>query len=152
MPAVVRAMVEGDLDRVMAIAASLETAPHWPRAVYAGAISLDAIPRRVALVAEAEGLVVGFVVASLVADSAELESIAVASEAQRRGVGAALARALMERVRLAGATEIVLELRASNRAAGSLYGRLGFGEVGRRRGYYANPEEDAVLLRLGLKD
>jgi len=136
VPAVVRAMVEGDLDRVMAIAASLETAPHWPRAVYAGAISLDAIPRRVALVAEAEGLVVGFVVASLVADSAELESIAVASEAQRRGVGAALARALMERVRLAG----------------GLYGRLGFGEVGRRRGYYANPEEDAVLLRLGLKD
>ena len=149
MSEVIRGMEIDDLVGVMAIAASLMTAPQWPREVYKAAIAGDG-PKRIALVAEDAGEVVGFAVAAAVLEQVELESIAVVAEAQRRGVGALLLRELIGTVRGAGATELVLEVRASNQAALGLYARGGFAVTGRRRGYYANPVEDAVLLRLQL--
>ena len=71
----IRAMEAGDLDAVMEIAAGLETAPQWPRAAYEAAIDEEALPRRVALVAEIDGLVAGFAIASVIAPEAELETI-----------------------------------------------------------------------------
>jgi [ribosomal protein S18]-alanine N-acetyltransferase len=149
-PISVRAMVEGDLDRVVEIAASLATAPRWVRSAYEAAMAKGGALRRIALVAEAGGALAGFAIASLVGPQAELESIAVAGEAQGRGIGAALMTAVIRELRLAGVRELELEVRESNRAAGSFYARAGFREVGRRRGYYREPDEDAVLLRLLL--
>ena len=54
------------------------------------------------------------------------------------------------RDRIQGAECALLEVRASNRAAQSLYDYLGFREYGIRSGYYVNPNEDAVLMRLEL--
>jgi len=133
------------VDRVMAIAGSRATAPQWPRAAY-----LEAVAGRVALVAIEAGAVMGFAVAQVVLPEAELESIAVEAGSQGRGVGALLLRALMERLRGLGVSELGLEVRASNAAALGLYGRVGFREVGRRRAYYSGPVEDAVLLRVAL--
>jgi len=147
----IRTMVEGDLDRVLAIADSLSTAPRWPREAYAAAIGADGWPRRIALVAEVGGEVAGFAVARLVAEEAELESIVVPGELQGRGIGWALLSELIRLARLAGAREIGLELRESNRTAGRLYERAGFREAGRRLGYYREPVENAVVLRLALK-
>jgi [ribosomal protein S18]-alanine N-acetyltransferase len=144
----VRAMVEEDLDRVIGIAASLPTAPQWARSVYEAAIVAAGALRRIALVAEVGGALVGFAVASMVGPQAELESIAVAGEAQGRGTGTALLAGLIRELRLAGAGELELEVRESNRTAADFYARAGFHEVGRRRGYYHDPVEDAVLLRL----
>jgi [ribosomal protein S18]-alanine N-acetyltransferase len=149
-PVCIRAMVEGDLDRVVGIAASLATAPQWTGAAYEAAIANGAALRRIALVAEAGGVVVGFAVASVVGPQAELESIAVAAEAQGRGIGSALLAALIGELRVAGVGDLELEVRGSNRAAAAFYARAGFLEVGRRRGYYRDPVEDAVLLRLSL--
>jgi len=146
----IRAMAEGDVDRVAAIAASLGTAPQWARSSYTAAIAPGGIPRRIALVAEVGGEVAGFVVASVVVPQAELESIVVAAAAQGQGIGAVLLAALMGELRLSRVAEVSLELRESNRMAGRLYERAGFREVGRRRGYYREPEEDAVLLRLPI--
>ena len=143
----IRAMAEEDLDRVVAIAQSLRDAPQWSRPSYVDAITgLDRPLRRVALVAEMRQEVIGFVVVSLVLTEAELESIAVSEEAQKRGVGAELLKTAMGAVIALGAKEMVLEVRESNLAAAALYARAGFEAIGRRPNYYLDPLEDAILL------
>jgi tRNA threonylcarbamoyladenosine biosynthesis protein TsaB len=96
------------------------------------------------------GIVVGFLVASLLPPQAELETIAVAAAAQRRGLGRQLFAALASELGTALVTEVLLEVRASNHPALGLYRRLGFVETGRRPRYYHDPVEDAVLMRLPL--
>jgi [ribosomal protein S18]-alanine N-acetyltransferase len=146
----IRAMVEGDLDRVMGIAASLATAPQWSCSAYETAIGSGDGPRRITLVAERSGEVIGFVVARVVAWVAEIETIAVDGKAQGVGFGSSLLLATFDELRLAGATEVELEVRASNQSALRFYQGAGFGQVGRRRGYYREPVEEAILLRLEL--
>jgi ribosomal-protein-alanine N-acetyltransferase len=147
----IRAMVESDIDRVMAIAASLPTAPQWGRASYEMAVSFGDGPGRIALVAEHSGGLKGFVIAQFLDSLAEVETLGVDVSSQGNGVGASLLLAAVEALRLAQVNEVELEVRPSNERAWRLYERLGFREVGRRRGYYREPVEDAVLLRLALE-
>jgi ribosomal-protein-alanine N-acetyltransferase len=135
---------------VIAIADSLPAAPHWGRPAYEAVIAVDWAPRRVALVAEAGGEVAGFVVAAVIASDAEIETIAVDGPAQGHGFGSSLLHAVFEELKLVGVSEVALEVRDSNEGAFSFYRRAGFHEVGRRRGYYREPVEDAILLRLDL--
>lgn len=146
----IRAMTDADLDAVVAIAAALPTAPHWPRDAYAAALEAEAWPQRVALVAESSGSVIGFAVAVLVAGEGEIESIVVAPGWQRRGIGMVLLRELQRALAAEGAVAIVLEVRESNRGAAALYAQAGFHEVGRRGGYYRDPFEDAVVMQLQM--
>ena len=81
---------------------------------------------------------------------AELESIAVAPESQRRGLGQSLFHALAAELKAAGVGEFALEVRASNQPALAFYQSLGFAKAGLRPGYYADPIEDAVLMSLAL--
>ena len=92
----------------------------------------------------------GVVVAAIVAGEAELETIAVAADEQRGGVGGLLLQALLDKLRTELVSELNLEVRASNRVALDFYRKHGFEESGRRPRYYADPEEDAILMRLGL--
>lgn len=98
------------------------------------------------LVADAQGAVVGFLVARVVADEAEILDLAVAREHRRHGVGAALLRAALELLARRGVARTYLEVRASNEPALRLYASLGFRAIGRRRGYYQKPREDALVL------
>jgi ribosomal-protein-alanine N-acetyltransferase len=145
-------MAASDLDRVLAIAESLPEAPRWPRSAYLNAINPESTPRRIALVAAGPqpGSILGFAVASLLPPQAELESIAVAPESQRLGLGQSLFQALAAEVKSAGVGEFVLEVRASNRPALAFYQSLGFAKTGLRSSYYADPIEDAVLMALPL--
>jgi ribosomal-protein-alanine N-acetyltransferase len=147
----IRPMEGSDVHRLAEIAAGLDQAPQWPRSAYASL--LDRAGSRIALVAEdaGSGSVAGFVVARVIPQEAELESIAVDHNSQRRGVARELFLALSGALRQSGVTEIMLEVRAGNEAARGLYRFLGFVEEGRRPGYYADPVEDAVLMRLRLK-
>jgi ribosomal-protein-alanine N-acetyltransferase len=145
--------------------ASLQT-PHWPEAVWAAAVDFEATPRRVALVAESTqcaspGRVLsreshpglrryGFVVASLLPPQAELEMILVAPDFRCKGLGRLLYSALATELKKVHVIEVMLEVRASNHAALCFYRSLGFIESGRRKGYYADPVEDALLMRLPL--
>ena len=97
------------------------------------------------------GEVVGFAVASLLPPEAELETIAVASTAQRHGLARRLFVELAAKLVAAQITEVFLEVRASNQPALGLYRGLGFAETGRRARYYHDPVEDAVLMRLRLR-
>jgi ribosomal-protein-alanine N-acetyltransferase len=148
----VRRMSAADLERVRAIAESLEDAPHWPLAAYAAAVHPEGEPQRIALVAETveSGAVMGFAMASVVGPQAELETIAVAAEGQRRGVGRRLFAALREELKRAEVRAVLLEVRTSNHPALGLYRALGFAAAGRRPRYYADPVEDAVLMELRL--
>jgi ribosomal-protein-alanine N-acetyltransferase len=95
--------------------------------------------------------VVGDVVALVMADEGEIADLAVVPSARRRGI----ARSLLERTTAdameAGVRALYLEVRESNAAARALYQAVGFEPVGRRRGYYQHPSEDALLLRRDLK-
>jgi ribosomal-protein-alanine N-acetyltransferase len=146
-------MTAEDLDRVMEIAASLRHAPQWPREAYKAALDPGATPGRIALVTDGGQAckVAGLAVASLIPPQAELETIAVDTHFQRCGLARGLFAELAGRLARAGATEVILEVRASNQPALGLYQRLGFVETGRRPRYYQAPEDDAVLMRLGLE-
>jgi [ribosomal protein S18]-alanine N-acetyltransferase len=154
----IRPLDAADLDEILAIAEALEEAPHWPRARYeellpAGDLFSDQISRpRIALAARdtRSGEVLGFVVASLVHSEAELESIAVAAPAQRHGIGRRLLASLVTRLGTLGTVELHLEVRASNLAAIRFYQAQNFKQTGARPRYYADPEEDAVLMTLRL--
>lgn len=78
----------------------------------------------------------GFALCRVVRDECELLSIGVGPGYRRRGVGAALLRASMDRCRDAGARTMYLEVAVDNHEAQALYRRYGFREVGRRDGYY----------------
>jgi ribosomal-protein-alanine acetyltransferase len=148
----IRRMTPADLDRVIEIAGSLKDAPRWNREAYQQALAPDAAPHRIALVAEIPEAanVAGFAIASLLPPQAELETIATAPEAQRRGIGRQLFFALAEDLVRAQVTEVILEARASNLPALALYRSLGFAQNGLRHSYYADPVEDAVLMSLQL--
>jgi ribosomal-protein-alanine N-acetyltransferase len=145
-------MTLADLKRVIGIAQSLKDAPHWPHSAYVAALDCDAAPRRIALVAEAPetSTVVGFAIASLLAPQAELETIAVAAENQRRGIARRIFTAMVEELKPAAISEVLLEVRASNFPALAFYRTLGFIETGRRPRYYTDPVEDAAMLELRL--
>jgi len=149
-----RRMTPADIDRVADLAASLDGAPQWPRASWVTAIGSHATPPRIALIAEevpSESLL-GFAMAMVLPPEAELETIAVAAAGQRRGIGRRLFTALEAGLSAAGATDVHLEVRCSNRPALAFYAALGFQETGRRPRYYTDPVEDALLLRLRLPE
>jgi len=148
----IRRMRAGDVERVMEIASFLREAPHWSSLDYVAALDPLHLPRRIVLIAaDAESdAAAGFLVASLVTPEAELETISVAQERQRCGVGARLLSALVGELKTERVTELRLEVRASNGAALQFYRGQGFNEAGRRARYYADPEEDAMLMEMRL--
>ena len=91
----------------------------------------------------------GFALGRVVADEAELLTIAVAPEARRQGEGRALLDGFLRTARARGAETAFLEVAADNAAALALYRWSGFAEAGRRRGYYhspGNPPVDALVM------
>lgn len=154
MTCTIRPLAAADLDDLLAIAAASPEAPGWRRSDYS--LFLPDAPQpspnlhRAGFAAEAGSEMAGFACASLLRDGqenrAELDTLAVAPEARRQGIGDALVRAVLAWAAGAGARQVSLEVRASNAAALSLYARLGFREQGRRPGYYAGSAEDALLL------
>lgn len=145
----VRAMTLGDLDAVTRLEAATAEAPHWERAAYEGVLSENG-PVKQIFVAEDGGRLLGFAVARMVVDVCELESIAVDASARRAGVGKALLAALLKWAQEHHAAHIELEVRAGNDSAICFYEHAGFQRDGVRRGYYQDPEEDALLMSLLL--
>jgi ribosomal-protein-alanine acetyltransferase len=89
---------------------------------------------------------VGFVLLQVIPPEAEILDIAVMPEAGRRGFGSCLLRAALAELPAAGVTACFLEVRAANAPAVAFYTRHGFTLVRVRRGYYAEPPDDALCL------
>lgn len=99
------------------------------------------------LVALAGDTVAGYVGSQTVLDEADLMNVAVAPDDRKQGVARALLEELEARLRSKSVHSITLEVRDSNEAAIRLYEKLGYVQVGCRRGYYYKPREDARILR-----
>ena len=135
-------MDKSHLDAVAALERVCFSKP-WPRSMLEDEL-YD--PNVSLVVAEGEdGAVLGYGEVGVVLDEGCLEKIAVDPAWRRQGVAEAILSAYLRfgRAKLAFLT---LEVRASNEAAIGLYKKLGFEEVGRRKGYYTEPKEDAVLM------
>jgi [ribosomal protein S18]-alanine N-acetyltransferase len=120
----------------------------WDTATIEG---LLAHPGSIALVATGNGGpadLCGFALAQVAADEAEILTIGVRPESQRRGVAEKLVAGLLRAGKNAGGQQMHLEVAESNVAALALYRKCGFSEAGRRKGYYARPggAEDALRL------
>jgi ribosomal-protein-alanine N-acetyltransferase len=92
---------------------------------------------------------IGFVLARVAADEAEILTLAVLPAARRQGHGGALLAGAMAQALARGAATMFLEVSERNLAARALYGAAGFIEAGRRRRYYADGS-DALVLTRGL--
>lgn len=116
----------------------------WSARAFEGLLASPTVSVRVAV---CDGSVVGYSVVVAAADQGELANIAVDPAWRRRGVAVQLLRALLDEARATGVTALFLEVRETNVAAQALYAQHAFQPVGRRRGYYQQPREDALVLR-----
>ena len=134
------------------------TAPHWPEAEYTTMLHADEgeAVRRALFVAEDLGRLLGFVVVKVLGGDleveTEIESVVVHAGARREGLGRALCGAAIQWSQDERAETVGLEVRAKSEGALLLYKGLGFVAVGRRAGYYREPTDDAVVMRLKLDE
>ena len=91
--------------------------------------------------------VAGYVGSQTVCNETDMMNVAVSPEYRRQGIAEALVTDLVEKLRKRESHSLTLEVRASNDPAIGLYEKLGFAQVGRRKNYYRNPREDALILR-----
>jgi len=99
-------------------------------------------------VAEADGRVVGMVVTWLFVDEAHIATIATHPDYRRQGIARQLLIFTLQAAIRKGAQSSFLEVRASNLPAQEMYRKFGYVEVGRRKRYYRDNDEDAILMNL----
>ena len=99
------------------------------------------------LVAMEEEQVAGYIGSQTVCGETDMMNVAVHPDHRRKGIAEALILALTAELKTMESHCLTLEVRASNIPAIALYEKLGFSEIGRRKNYYRNPREDALILR-----
>jgi len=158
IPANLRPAVVADIPCMMELERACPSTAHWTEQQYRQAVGEDTEdPARLVLAAEAgspavaerksspDARILGFLVARRLASEWELENIVVAPAARRMGVGQRLLDALLAEASHTDNASVFLEVRESNVPARKLYEKMGFEQTGRRKSYYADPAEDAIL-------
>lgn len=150
-------MRAADLDAVLGIERASFRTP-WSRQAFLHELERNRVAglwvARGERAAEASGAapVVGYLCLWAVADEVHVTNLAVDPAWRDEGIGRFLLGTLLARHRAIGARRAFLEVRPDNVPARRLYERLGFQEVGRRRGYYVDTGEDALLLEARLDE
>jgi ribosomal-protein-alanine N-acetyltransferase len=138
----VRRLSETDIPAVLSIGRRSPGSAQWTARQYATVVSEDS--KADGLVVEADGSVIAFLTyLSAVTDEAELTNLAVEPAFRRRG----LAQQLLSDLRRKVTADIFLEVRAGNDEAQELYRKAGFVTIGRRKNYYQDPPDDAVMMK-----
>ena len=145
----IRAAEAADIAAIAALEEDNLGADAWSEGLVAEGVS-GRIPTVHYLVAEVDGDVVGHAAASIVADVAELQRIAVDRAHRRTGLATALLEAVRGLAVEGGADRLLLEVREDNAGAITFYEAQGFAELARRRLYYRDGAT-AVVLSLGLE-
>jgi ribosomal-protein-alanine N-acetyltransferase len=136
---------------MMEIAGHSATAANWNHEAYVRLFAVGVVPGLVTLVIQEDTSLVGFLVGREVTQSEwEIENLAVAGAARRRGLGSRLLGEFLNMARNRGGKDIFLEVRSSNQAARALYQKWAFVEAGVRKSYYQDPMEDALVLRFSF--
>jgi len=145
----VRPLAARDIEAVVAIETDAFTTP-WQADTFAGLLDRESV--ELLVMTDASDAVIGYSVLWCILEQGELANIAIIPERRGSGLGARLLDHVMEVARVRGVEKLFLEVRASNVAAIGLYERVGFEEVGLRRGYYEHPKEDARVMLVALTD
>ncbi|MDP3427711.1 MAG: ribosomal protein S18-alanine N-acetyltransferase [Humidesulfovibrio sp.] len=98
------------------------------------------------------GVLIAYCAFSVIAGEMEIMNIATHPFHRRKGLGARLLGEVLRQCRHEGVTESFLEVRRSNAGAIDLYGKFGFMQIGARKNYYPDNNEDALLFRLELQE
>ena len=98
------------------------------------------------LAAKIEGRVAAYILFEKIADELHIIRLAVHPEFRRRGIAKNLVETVLEQTRGSGVKSVYLEVRESNLASKKLYESLGFDIIGKRKSYYTNPDEDALIM------
>ena len=91
--------------------------------------------------------VAGYIGSQTVLGETDMMNVAVHPDFRRKGIAEAIILELIQQLKAMESHCLTLEVRASNVPAISLYEKLDFSEIGRRKNYYRNPREDALILR-----
>ena len=150
----IRRAVEADVNAMVAIERASFSDP-WTASAIASTLRYAHMRVLVAeergeLGGDGAGRPLGYVVAMVAGQEAEIADLAVSPDARRRGIGRALIDRLLADLEAEGVESVFLEVRESNRGARALYESRAFRGIGRRRGYYRLPVEDALLLKREL--
>jgi [ribosomal protein S18]-alanine N-acetyltransferase len=138
-----------DLDAVVGIERESFTLP-WSRGAFLYEMEQNRVAR--CWVMREDARVVGYLCVWQIADEVHITNIAVHPGHRRRGIGRALLTYVVEEARRVQARSIGLEVRPSNREARTLYDSFGFRVVGRRKGYYYDTGEDALVMETRLDE
>ncbi len=143
----IRRMVEADVPAVHEIDLLAFTLP-WPERSFRFEVTSNPVSR--CWVAEVDGRVAGMAVVWMIVDEAHVATIATHPDFRRQGIGGKLLTHVLQSAMSEGAVRSLLEVRASNEAAQSMYRRFGYVEDGRRPRYYKDNNEDAILMSLDM--
>lgn len=136
-------MTVNDLDRVLEIEAQSYHTP-WSRKAFTSEVTENSYAHY--FVARHDGRIIGYVGMWVILEESHITNIAVDPQYRRHRVGQRLMEAMFDEAKELGATRMTLEVRVSNLGAQSLYKKLGFVDRGTRKGYYADTNEDAVIM------
>ena len=136
-----------DLDDVLAIERASFSMP-WSRGAFLYEMEQNQVAR--CFVVREVDRVVGYVCLWEMADELHITNIAVHPSVRRRGIGRTLLARVLDDARQRALRLVVLEVRPSNAEALALYESFGFRVVGRRRGYYYDTGEDALVMEANL--
>lgn len=138
----IRRMLPLDIDAVVAVEQAAFATP-WSRGAFEGELANELTHY---LVLCQDGKIVGYAGMWVIVDEAHVTNIALLPDVRGHGLGENLVRTLMLAAAQRGASSMTLEVRPSNEIARRLYDKLGFRENGRRRNYYTDTKEDALIL------
>ena len=145
MNVTIRRMAVEDISAVVDLDQKSFSLP-WPERSFR--FELTDNPASRCWVAELDGKVVGMIVIWLIVDEAHVATIATDPEYRRQGIGRRLLAHALRRLIMDGARSSFLEVRESNVAAQDMYRKFGYEVTGRRRRYYRDNDEDAILMTL----
>jgi [ribosomal protein S18]-alanine N-acetyltransferase len=143
----IRSFRPEDIPELVSITKESNESASWSKESYEKLCGLEGF---LAFVNETAACISGFVVGRQVVDEGEILNLAVRRQSRRRGEGQALLSAILEQFHRRGVNKVFLEVRESNEAGIAFYEKMGFASMGRRPGYYREPEEAAVLMEKKL--
>jgi ribosomal-protein-alanine N-acetyltransferase len=146
-------MVETDIDAILAIERQ-SFQRTWQRSSFLGELVCDyAYPYTIRCEEGSNpAQIIAYICFRIITDEMHLLKIAVAPQWRRRGVASKLLGKCFALALEKGAGSVILEVRPSNKSAISLYHKLGFHLVEKRKNYYTETKEDALILKKNLKE
>ena len=141
----IRKMMEADVPTVTALDKISFSLP-WPERSFRFEVTDNPASR--CWVAEVDGQVVGMIVAWLFVDEVHIATIATHPDFRRQGIAQKLLIHTLRYTADEGAVSSFLEVRENNHAAQEMYRKFGYENTGRRKRYYKDNDEDAILMTL----